>query len=76
MARKHARKKVVVKHAKKLPDHPYKKHIMLLYAFLIFTWVMMLSMFVEGIGGFVINFKATFFGFIIGIGATTIIFYK
>jgi len=56
--------------------NPMKKHIMTLYAFIIFTWVMMFSMFVESLGGFVVNFRATLFGIIIGIGATTLIFYN
>ena len=80
MARKKTGKKSVRRKSARKPSrmiiHPMKKHIMTLYAFVIFTWVMLFSLFVESMGGFVINFRATLFGFIIGIGATTLIFYN
>ena len=77
MPRKKAvKKKRPVKKPKLVIVNPMKKHVMTLYAFVIFTWVMIFSMFVESAGGFVVNFRATLFGLIIGIGATTLIFYK
>ena len=74
--KKTTKKKSVAKKPKILVINPMKKHVMTLYAFIIFTWVMLFSMFMESMGGFVINFKATLFGIIIGIGATTLIFYN
>ncbi len=52
-----------------------KKHILMLYALIVFTWIMILSMFTEKTGGFIINFRATFFGLIIGIGAASLIYH-
>ena len=39
-------------------------------------FLLMFSMFVESTGGFVINFRATLFGIVVGIGAATLIFYN
>ena len=80
MPRKTAKKKTVrtrkAAPKQKMPAPAWKKHVTLLYAFMIFTWIMVLSMFLEGVGGFVINLKTTLFGFIIGIGTAALIFYK
>ncbi|MBR9678722.1 MAG: hypothetical protein GON13_00455 [Nanoarchaeota archaeon] len=80
MPRKKIAKKGSAKKRVRKPEviviNPMKKHVMTLYAFIIFTWVMLFSIFMESMGGFVINFKATIFGIILGIGATTLIFYN
>jgi len=52
-----------------------RNHILMLYSLLTFTWVMVLSMFAEQTGGFVINFRAAFFGLVIGIGAASLVYH-
>ena len=76
MPRKKTKRKKAVKKPNVVIINPLRRHVITLYALLIFTWVILASMFVESLGGFVVNFKATLFGFIIGIGATTLIFYN
>lgn len=72
---------MVKKSASKKPKNGIKirftsvnKHVFMLYALLIFTWITMLSMFIETTGSFVINFRATFFGLLIGLGAASLIY--
>jgi len=75
MARARAKKKSRAEAKKKIPAEyivfwklrKFKKHIFTLYSLLFFTWVIMITSFIETTGSIVISIKAIFIGLILGV---------
>lgn len=75
MTRKKIKRKIKTT-AQQIPtfNKSLKRHILTLYGLIIFIWVMVLSMFLEKTGSFILNIRAMMIGGIFGIITAWIIY--